>query len=362
MAGEDDDAAGLSAAAHSFGMKALVEKLRAGVDLNAGEIAYAVTLLLSEKADAAEKARFLTALHEKGESAEEIAGFVAQLIDRAIDPMIDPANVAGPMIDVCGTGGDGLDIFNVSTTIMFILAAGGAVVVKHGNRSVTSACGSADVLEALGVRLEWAPEELKECVERHGLGFLYARKYHPAFRALAELRAALAQAKTRTVFNLLGPLLNPARPPRQLIGVYAPRLTSVFAEVLRQLGRERAWVVHGSAENGAGMDDISTSGATTVAELAGGKLTNTVLDCRAFGVPLSTLAELRGGNAGENARTLEGILSGEVRGAKRELAVVNAAAGFVVAGLADDLLEGMTLATEQIENGGALRKLRALQA
>ena len=147
-------------------MKALIEKLEAGLDLHRGEVAYGVARLLSEQADAAQKARFLTALHDKGESAEEIAWFVEQLVDRAINPMIDPASVPGPMIDVCGTGGSGLDVFNVSTTIMFILAAGGAVVVKHGNRSVTSSCGSADVLEALGVRLEWPPEELKECVQR----------------------------------------------------------------------------------------------------------------------------------------------------------------------------------------------------
>ncbi len=345
---------------NAAGVKALLTKLRSS-DLNSSDIAYAVTMLLSDKVTAEDKAAFLTALHRKGETAEEIAAFVNQLIERAVDPMIDPANLPGPMIDVCGTGGDGLDLFNVSTTVMFILSAGGAVVVKHGNRSVTSCCGSADVLEALGVKLEWQPEELKECVERLGIGFIYARQYHPAFRALAEMRAQLARANQRTVFNLLGPLLNPARPQRQLIGVYMPRLTIVFAEVLRRLGRERAWIVHGVSDSDGGMDDISTSGATTLAELRDGKVSSGVLDCRWLGIVEATVADLRGGGAEENARTLTGILSGEVRGPKRDLAVVNAAGGFVVAGLARDMGEGIALAREQIDNGGSLEKLRALQ-
>ncbi|HEX8679768.1 MAG TPA: anthranilate phosphoribosyltransferase, partial [Chthoniobacterales bacterium] len=251
--------------------------------------------------------------------------------------------------------------FNVSTTIMFILAAGGAAVVKHGNRSVTSACGSADVLEALGVRLEWEPDDLRRCVEELGLGFIFARHYHPAFRALAEMRAQLARAGTRTIFNLLGPLLNPARPGRQLIGVYAPRLTTIFAEVLRQLGRERAWIVHGYAEDGSGMDDISIGGATTLAELENGRVISAVLDCRWLGVCEGALADLRGGKALENARTLEAVLSGQERAAKRNLTIVNAAAGFVVAGLASDMRDGIALAAEQIDSGRALQKLRALQ-
>ncbi len=342
-------------------MNALLEKLQAGVDLNSADIRYAVTFLLSDQTDAKTKAAFLSALHEKGESAEEIAGFVEHLIDRAVDPMIDPAKLSGPMIDICGTGGDGLDLFNVSTTIMFILAAGGATVVKHGNRSVTSRCGSADVMEALGIHLEWMPEELNVCLQRLGLGFIFARHYHPAFRTLAEMRAQLARAGTRTIFNLLGPLLNPARPPRQLIGVYAPRLTTVFAEVLRHLRRERAWVVHGSTEGGGGMDDISTSGATTLAELNGGRVTSAVIDPRWLGIEPGELEDLRGGDATTNAKTLEGILSGQVKGAKRDLAVVNAAGGFVVAGLARDLGDGIALARAQLDSRRAWEKLHAMQ-
>lgn len=342
-------------------MKALLDKLKLGLDLNAHDVAYAMTKLLSETTAAPDKAEFLRLLHKKGETAEEITAFVGQLVDRAIDPQLDPARLPGPMIDVCGTGGAGQELFNISTTIMFILAAGGATVVKHGNRSVTSCCGSADVLEALGIRLVWEPDDLRECVERHGLGFIFARHYHPAFRVLAEMRTQLSTAKTRTIFNLLGPLLNPARPPRQLIGVYAARLTSIFGEVLRQLERERAWVVYGTTGSGTGIDDISTSGATTLAELANGRVTTAVVDCRWLGIAEATLDDLRGGDAKTNAKTLEGILSGEVKGAKRDLTLVNAAGGFVVAGLARDLSQGISMAAEQIDSGRALSKLRALQ-
>ena len=342
-------------------IKGLIEELREGKDLDRGDVAIGVTLLLSETTSDDDKADFLTALHRKGETAEEIANFVEQLTDRAIDPMIDPAKVPGPMIDVCGTGGSGLNVFNVSTTIMFILAAGGATVVKHGNRSVTSSCGSADVLEALGVKLEWPPEELKECAERLGLCFIFARQYHPAFRALASTRARLARAKTRSIFNLLGPLLNPARPQRQLIGVYALRLTSVFAEVLRRLERERAWVVHGLTDEDGGIDDISISGATTLAELVDGTVHSAVIDTRWLNIKPAKLEELRGGDAAENAKTLTAILSGELKGPKRDMALVNAAGGFIAAGLARDMGEGIWFAQQQINSGSALKKLRALQ-
>ena len=329
--------------------------------MNSGDIGGAVALLLSEATDDAEKADFLTALHRKGESVEEIVGFVQQLIKRSVDPLIDPKNLAGPMIDVCGTGGDGIDLFNVSTTIMFVLAAGGAVVVKHGNRSVTSRCGSADVLEALGAPFDLPPVHLKECAERLGLCFIFARQYNPAYRALAEMRGRLAGKNTRTVFSLLGPLLNPARPERQLIGVFSSRLTTVFADVLRRLGRERVWVVHGLTETGAGLDDISTSGATILAELLQGKVISGVIDSRWLNIPPGALDELRGGDAAENAAHLEGILSGEIQGAKRDLTIVNAAGGFVVAGLARDMSDGIGLAREQIDSGRALEKLRGFQ-
>jgi len=342
-------------------LKSLIEKLRNGIDLTSSDVDLAVAQLLSDQVDDELKAEFLTVLHKKGESAEEIVAFVKQLMKRAVNPMIDPKQVPGPMIDICGTGGDGFDFFNVSTTAMFVVAAGGAVVVKHGNRRVTSSCGSADVLEQLGVDIDLTPEQLHESLKRHSLGFVFARSYHPAFRALADMRQRLAKKNQRTVFNLLGPLLNPARPSRQLIGVFDPRLTGIFAEALRQLEREHAWVVHGLGDNGAGMDDISISGATTIAELNDGKVNSAILDVSWLGIPRASVDELRGGDARENAATIDGILSGKISGAKRDMTIVNAAGGFVVAGLAKDLKEGIDLAREELDSGRALEKLRALQ-
>jgi anthranilate phosphoribosyltransferase len=343
-------------------VKTLIDKLHNGGDLTDGDISYLVPVLLSDAVPDELKADFLAALHDKGETAEEVTCFVELFMERADDPKIDPAKLPGPMIDVCGTGGDGLNLFNVSTTIMFVLAAGGAVVLKHGNRGVTSSCGSADVLEELGVPIHLAPEELKECAQRFGLGFVFARQYHPAFREIAKMRERLTRQNSRTIFSLLGPLLNPVRPPRQLIGVFAPRLTTLFADVLRRLGRERAWIVHGLAENTNGIDDISICGATTIAELQDGKITSAILDTQWLGVPRARIEELLGGTALENAATLEGVLSGKITGAKREMAVANAGGGFVVAGIARDMNEGIALAREQIDSGRAIEKLRALQS
>jgi anthranilate phosphoribosyltransferase len=339
----------------------LTEKLRSDVDLNSAEIRDAVTLLLSTETRDEQKAEFLTALHRKGETVEEIAAFVRSLMKRAMDPEIEPKELSGPMIDICGTGGDGLDLFNVSTAAMFILAAGGAVVVKHGNRRVTSKSGSADVLEELRVPIDLTPEQLRESLKRNGIGFLFARQYHPAFRVLAQMRERLARQNVRTVFNLLGPLLNPARPARQLIGVFAPELTGTFAEVLRELGRERAWVVHGLSDNG-GMDDISVSGATSIAELNQDKITSAIMDVSWLGVPRVSIDQLTGGEPRENAGTIEGILAGKITGAKRDMTIVNAAGGFVVAGLAKDLRDGIELAREEIDSGRSLEKLRTLQS
>ncbi len=342
-------------------MQRLIAQIGEGAELDHADIAMAIAQLTSDTVGDELKADFLARLHQRGETPSEIAGFVRALLERAADPGIDLSNLAGPALDVCGTGGDGLDLFNDSTTIMFILAAGGAVVLKHGNRSVTSRCGSADVLEELGVNLALEPDDLRRCVAELRMGFLFARHYHPVFRALATTRERLARQKTRTIFNLLGPLLNPARPPRQLVGVYTARLTSVFAEVLRQLGRERAWAVSGKTESGAEMDNLSICGDTSVAELRAGKITATRVTPASAGLSLGKIVELRGGDRQENAALLLGLLAGEVGGAKREMMLLNAAAGFVVADLAEDLRAGVALAREQIESGRALAKLRALQ-
>src|SRR5207302_3413006 len=288
-------------------MISLIEKIRAGNDLSAFDVQEAAAFLLSDSIEAKTKADFLTALHDKGESASEIASFVRVLLERAVPLEIE---VDGPIVVVCGPGGEGIDLFNVSTAITFVLAAGGATVVKHGNRGVTSQSGSADVLEALGIAIDLEPDDLRECIKRLGCGFVYARTYHLAFRAMAEMRLRLARKHRRTIFNLLGPLLNPGRPKRQLIGVFAPHLTTLFAEVLRQLGCERAWVVSGTAVDTLALDDVSTIGPTSVAELDGGKITSAVLDTRWLGIPQATLPELIGGDARTNAETITQILTG----------------------------------------------------
>src|SRR5438094_5871477 len=263
-------------------MTSLIEKIRAGNDLSAFDVQEAAAFLLSDSIEAKTKADFLTVLHDKGESAHEIASFVRVLLERAVPLEIE--EIGGPIIDVCGTGGDGIDLFNVSTAVTFVLAAGGATVVKHGNRGVTSRRGSAEVLEAVGVEIDLEPDDLRECIKRVGCGFVFARTYHPAFRVLAEMRQQLARRHQRTIFNLLGPLLNPTRPKRQLIGVFSPQLTTIFAEVTRQLGRERAWIVNGMASDTLRMDDVSTIGPTTIAELHRGRITSAVLDTRWLGI------------------------------------------------------------------------------
>jgi anthranilate phosphoribosyltransferase len=339
-------------------MISLIEKIRAGNDLSAFDVQEAAAFLLSDSIEAKTKADFLTALHDKGESASEIASFVRVLLERAVPLEIE---VDGPIVDVCGTGGDGIDLFNVSTAITFVLAAGGATVVKHGNRGVTSRSGSADVLEALGVAIDLEPDDLRECIKRLGCGFVFARTYHPAFRALAEMRLRLARRQQRTIFNLLGPLLNPARPKRQLIGVFSPDLTMLFADVLRRLDCERAWIVSGTAVDSLTMDDVSTIGPTVIAEVNSGKITSAVLDTRWLGIPQATLPELTGGDARTNAETIMRILGGGETGPKHDLVIANAAAGFVVSGLASEMNGGIAMAREQIESGRALEKLKGLQ-
>ena len=333
-----------------------------GEDLTPAEIADAVSALTDPREPDAAKAAFLRALRVKGETPAEIAGFAAALLARAIDPGIDPARLRGPMLDVCGTGGDRLHLFNVSTTACFVLAAGGVTVVKHGNRAITSKSGGSDVLAALGVPLDLDPADLRGHLEATGIGFLFAPRYHPAFAAVAAVRRQLAAEGTSTIFNLLGPLLNPARPAHQLVGVFDPALTATFAEVLRQLGRLRAWAVHGAG----GMDELSTLGATRVSGFGhdgdAGVRTWTVEPELAGLERVETLDALRGGSPGENARTLVGILGGGITGPPLDIVLLNAAAGFVVTGLAADLGAGVERAREAITSGRARQTLARMQA
>lgn len=337
-------------------LSALTEKLRASENLSDDDVTLAGAGLLDAEADMELRADFLRALHEKGETPAEIAAFVRTFLAHARDPQIPREGI----IDVCGTGGDKLGLFNISTASMLVAAACGVRVVKHGNRGVTSRSGGADVLEALGVRIDHEPEQSAEILERVGCLFLFAPKYHPAFAAVAPVRKMLGTQGTPTIFNMLGPLLNPARPEFQLAGVFDEKLLPVYAETFRLLGRTRAWAVHGTAE-GRGVDEISTMGPTRVLiSEAAGIREMTIL---AEDIPLSptSLDILRGGDAVENAGLIRVLLQGEGPAAHREIVQLNAAAALVVSGLAGDLPGAFQKAGEAISSGAATEVLTRLQ-
>lgn len=327
----------------------LTEKLRASSDLDAADIAPACEALLDESLPLPLRADFLRALHQKGETPAEIAGFVHALLERAVAPRLGSG-----VLDVCGTGGDRAGLFNVSTAVMFVAAACGARVVKHGNRGITSKCGGADVLEALGIPLDLPPEE---SLAAAGCCFLFAPHYHPAFKAIAPVRKALATDGHSSIFNMLGPLLNPARPDYQLAGVFNTALLPAYAEVFALLGRRRAWAVHGAG----GLDEVSTLGPSCVHAVEEGTLTAFVLDPARFGIAPADPAALRGGEAPENAAVVETLLAGHANGPKRDIVALNAACALVVTGIAPSPEEGFQLASDALTSGRALEPLRALQ-
>jgi anthranilate phosphoribosyltransferase len=338
-------------------MQDLTDHLKKGQELTADQIVRAADALLDESLPAGEKADFLCALSDKGESPAEIAAFATAFLERAVTPTLDRERIGKPLLDVCGTGGDKLNLFNISTTSVFVLAACGVAVVKHGNRGITSKSGGADALEALGIRIDLPPEDFGRCVEEVGAGFLFAPLYHPAFKAIAPVRKQLAEAGRRSIFNLLGPLLNPAKPDYQLIGVFDPAVGSAFAEILSRLGRKVAWAVHGTTETGAGMDEISNLGPSTVWAAHGPDRVKSTIEPSSLGLAPATVTDLEGGDAIANAAILTGILDGSVTGPKRDLVILNAAAGLVITGIADDLSEGLRLANKAIASGAALAVL-----
>lgn len=343
-------------------MRDLIEKLQNRLPLGPSDFEPAVLALTSDEFPDEVKAEFLEALAAKGETPAEIAGLAAAFLARAEDPKIFPGDFGGPLIDLCGTGGDRLGLFNISTAACFILAAAGAFVVKHGNRGISSKSGGADVLEALGVPVDLPPERAAACLQAAGMVFLFAPKYHPAFKAVAGVRRALAARGVVSVFNILGPLLNPARPAFQLTGIFRPALVRDYAEVLSLLGRRRALVVSGSDGQDFGMDEVSVCGPTKAALAEEGRVSESLLNPGMFGLTPAAVADLRGGSAAENARTLTGLLDGTVRGPLRAAVEANAAAALTVCGLAPDYLSGMALAREQLDSGRALQKLGALKA
>lgn len=335
----------------------MIRDLQAGNELDESSIREATSALLDESLPESIKADFLAALAQKGETAFEIATFASEFLNHAVEPQLNRDTISKPLLDVCGTGGDKLNLFNVSTTSVFLLAAAGVAVVKHGNRGITSKSGGADALEALGIRIDLPAEEFGPCLEEVGAGFLFAPLYHPAFKAVVPVRKLLAERGQRTIFNILGPLLNPARPDYQLIGVFDEKLCPVFADILQRLGRKRAWAVHGSAGEAGGMDELSTIGDTTLFDTASPPVASPIQPS-SLGIQPPALGELQGGEAAENAATITDLLEGKDRGPKRDIVTLNCAAGLVITGLKPDLQAGLERANEVIDSGAALEVLR----
>lgn len=343
-------------------MDALIHHLEEKQELSPREVEVAAELLLDTSAPDEKKERLLEALSLKGETPGEIAGFVEAFLQQAVDPHLGLLELEGPTLDVCGTGGDQLDLFNISTTAMFVAAAAGAVVVKHGNRGITSKSGGADVLEALGIRIDFPADEFRSCIEKAGVGFMFAPIYHPAFKAVAGVRKSLAGRGVKTIFNLIGPLMNPARPQCQLIGVFSRELCPAFAEILQRLGRESAWAVHGTTGDGRSVDEVSLMGSTRICKSGLYQdLADEEVRPRDFGFKHAEVEELQGGDAKENALILEAILAGKETGPKRDMVLMNSGAALACAGLADNLGDGIEISREMISSGAALEKLRLLQ-
>jgi anthranilate phosphoribosyltransferase len=319
-------------------------------DLVQAEARDVMNEIMSGEATPAQMGGFLVALRLKGETPDEIAGCAEAMREHVLS--VRPARQ--DLVDTAGTGGDGARTFNISTAAALVAAAAGAGVAKHGNRAVSSASGSADVLEALGFDLELPLPRIEQSIDELGFGFLFAPSHHPAMRHAAPVRRELA---ARTVFNVLGPLTNPAGARAQVVGVYAPELVPTIAAVLAQLGARRAFVVHGAG----GIDELSPAGANLVCEVAGGKVRRREIDPRDFGVPRCRPGDLAGGSPQENAGTIREILAG-APGPKREAVLLNAGGAIAAGGHARDLKEGYRIAVEAVDSGAAAVRLDELIA
>jgi len=319
-------------------------------NLSATEAEAAMGEIMSGNATQAQIGAFLAALGTKGETAEEITG-CARAMRRSATPVRPQSR---DLVDTCGTGGDGRHTFNISTTAALVAAGAGLKVAKHGNRSISSRCGSADVLAALGVRVDLPPERVAACVDEVGLAFLFAPSLHPAMKHAMGARRELG---VRTVFNVLGPLTNPAGATVQVLGVFDPQLTETLARVLLALGVRAAFVVHGAD----GLDELSTTGPNRVSELRDGEVRTFTLDPLDLGLPRSRLSDLQGDDAATNAAITRSVLAGE-RGPRRDIVLLNAGAALVAAGLASDLREGVAQAAQAIDTGRAREVLERLVA
>ncbi|TML71761.1 MAG: anthranilate phosphoribosyltransferase [Actinobacteria bacterium] len=329
-----------------------IQRLLDGDDLSRGDAREVMSTIMRGEATPAQIGGFLVALRAKGETADEIAGCAEAMREHAlaVRPQRDD------LVDTAGTGGDGASTINISTAAALVAAAAGAAVAKHGNRAVSSACGSADVLEALGFSLEQEPDRIARSIDELGFGFLFAPSHHPAMRHAASVRRELA---TRTVFNVLGPLTNPAGARAQVVGVYSPPLVRTIAEVLARLGARRAYVVHGAG----GIDELSPAGPNLVCEVVDGDVREWALDPETeLGIPRAPVEELRGGAPDENARAIREVFAGADGGARRSAIILNAAGAIAAGGHAADLREGVVIARATIDSGAAGERLDALAA
>jgi anthranilate phosphoribosyltransferase len=319
-------------------------------NLSTAEAQIVMDMVLAGDVNTAQLTAFLVALRMKGETSDELVGFARAMREKAA--RVDVNSHGEPLIDTCGTGGDNACTFNISTVAAFVVAGAGVRVAKHGNRSISSQCGSADILEALGVNIAITPEEMRRSIEDVGIGFLFAPAIHPAMRNAQPARAEL---KLRTAFNLLGPLTNPAGATVQLVGAPSVRAAELLAQSLATLGLQRGFVVHGLD----GLDEITTTTETLALEIRGGAIAHRTLDPRDFGVDAADAAELKGEGRETNARVARAVLDGEL-GARRDIVLVNASAALVAAGKARDFAEGMDVAAQSVDSGAARRKLSDL--
>lgn len=330
------------------------------------EIDRSLDLLMGGNVADEAKERFLVALHARGETAAELAGFARVLLGRAVAPALDRSD-SRPFLELCGTGGDRAGFLNISTAAMFVAAGAGALVVKHGNRAFTSKSGSADVLEALGVNVFLDPSRVGEVLDKAGCVFMMAANFHPAAAAVAPLRRRLGERGESTIFNLLGPLLNPASPEYQLTGIYRSEMLPLYAEALGLMGRKVAWAVHGEGVHaGEGVDELSITGPSRVVAVRGEcpfQAKEFIISPAGLGFPQVTdPAILLGGDAVKNASRITRILSGEESGPARDMIVLNAAAALHLAGIGATLQDALLLASESIDAGKALRSLNLLRS
>ena len=332
-------------------LKPYISKVMQGKDLSLSEAETAMNIIMTGQATQAQIGGYLVALRMKGETIDEIVGSARAMRSQA--NQVHPSINGDPLLDTAGTGGDGAHTFNISTAAAFVIAGTGRKVAKHGNRAASSRCGSADVLGALGVNLDLTPEQVAACIDQVGIGFLFAPKFHPAMKYAIGPRRELGQ---RTIFNILGPLTNPAGATHQLIGVYDPSLTHSLAEVLGELGGRAAFVVHGYG----GLDELTTNGPNRVSHLHKGRVSTFELDPSELSLRRAPAGSLQGGDPEENARILRSVLAGEDNSPRRDVVLLNAAAALATED--GDLAGALSEATQALESGAALEKMDALVA